>query len=221
MEPFAASCYSCFNLVWWQPGVAPDAPYFVSREATLKEDPSAIVPVCELMTTHISLALDNELGASETNALNAHLEQCAPCRGRFTRMKAADALLRGLANHLAAAVAAHTDDLPHRVLTRLRGSAAPAAGMHGFMRLVIHDKSLQEQISRAAASCTPQALATALVDLGNQHGYAFAQEQVLSLLARRPASNDEMSEDELRTVVAGASDTETQFLAVFLRNGDK
>ncbi|MFZ4625006.1 MAG: anti-sigma factor family protein [Rhodoferax sp.] len=169
------------------------------------------------MTTHISLALDKELGASETAELNAHLEQCTPCRGRLARMEASDAMLRDLASRLAAAVAVHADDLPQRVMARLRGSAAPEAGMHGFMRLVIHDKSLQEQISRAAASHTPQALAAALVDLGNQHGYAFAREQVLSLLARRPASNDELSEDELRTVVAGASDTEAQFIAVMKR----
>jgi hypothetical protein len=195
-------------------------PLFVNREATLKEDLPAVMPVCALMTTHSSLALDSELGASETSALDAHLAQCPPCRGRFARMKAADALLRGLANRLAAAVASHADDLPHRVMARLRGSAAPADDMHGFMRLVIQDKSLQDQIGAAAATRTPPAMAAALVQLGSQHGYAFAQEQVLNLLARRPASNDELTEEELRAVVAGVALIETQFLALFPTNND-
>lgn len=171
------------------------------------------------MTTHISLALDKELGARETIALDAHLEQCPPCRDRFARMKAVDTLLRGLANRLAAAVAAQAEDLPQRVMARLRGSATPADGMHGFMRLVIQDKTLQDQIGAGAVSQTPQALAEALVQLASQRGYTFAQEQVLRLLALRPASNDELTEDELRTVVAGVAPVEAQFLALFPRSG--
>lgn len=192
----------------------------MNRETTVKEDLPAVVPVCALMTTHISLALDKELGARETIALDAHLEQCPPCRDRFARMKAADTLLRGLANRLAAAVAAQAEDLPQRVMARLRGSATPADGMHGFMRLVIQDKTLQDQIGAGAVSQTPQALAEALVQLASQRGYTFAQEQVLRLLALRPASNDELTEDELRTVVAGVAPVEAQFLAFFPRSDE-
>lgn len=49
---------------------------------------------CEEALERMMMALDGDLSAEDEEALAAHLEVCGPCRARWERLQAAEALLR-------------------------------------------------------------------------------------------------------------------------------
>lgn len=167
--------------------------------------------VCEQMRLNMSRALDGDLAGHELAELSAHLAGCSPCRARSNQMNAADKLFRELDNKRSVPPvdeAAFTQ----QVMKRVREEAASIGGIREFARLVAQTPDLQDQIRPAAS---PEAFVELFVSLGRQRGYRFGSGEVLSLLAARQASNDDLSDEQLDAVVGGLNQADAD-LSAFL-----
>lgn len=155
-------------------------------------------PSCEQLLLQMSRDLDGDLAAPEKAELSAHLLHCASCRLRATELGAADALFRALApKRISTPVVAFTQQL----MQKLRPEAVSAGGLMAFSRLVAQDPDLQNQLR---PTTNPESFAELFVNLGWQRGYRFGRGEVISLLAARPAANDDLSDEQLEAVVGGA-----------------
>lgn len=172
-------------------------------------------PSCEQLLLQMSRDLDGDLAAPDKADLSAHLLHCASCRLRATELGAADALFRTLAPKRGSTPDA---TFTQQLMQRLRPEAVTAGGLMAFSRLVAQDPDLQNQLR---PTTNLESFAELFVNLGWQRGYRFGRGEVISLLAARPAANDDLSDEQLEAVVGGGGCCGVRLANIHWRHASK
>ncbi len=156
---------------------------------------------CEQMLLCMSRALDGDLPANEMAELSAHLAGCASCRAHSLEMNTADDLFREMGNQCSV-LPVEEASVVQLVMQRVRLEAAPVGGIQEFSQLVAQNKQLQDQL-RSAGSL--EGFVQMFVSLGQQRDYRFGSGEVVNLLSARQAANDDLSDEQLETMVGGVN----------------
>jgi len=156
---------------------------------------------CDETALLLSRGLDDDLSGTEAAVLYAHVAACDACRRTMGEMAALDLALRRLNQAYGTA----TLDAGFAVELTGKLAAWPAdsgvAQLRQFGRRTSQDAALRDKLQAAGDHA---GFVRLCVQLGRENGYSFSAEDVAAHLGSVAANDDELSDEQLDRVAAGA-----------------
>lgn len=168
---------------------------------TIKAMDTARMTTCDETALLLSRGLDGDLSGAEVGMMYAHVAGCDACRRAMGEMAALAESMRALNQHFD--TSAPDEGFTAELADKLKAEGGESGGvqLHQFSRRAARDAALRNKLQAATDHL---GFIRLCVQLGQENGYTFTAEQVELQLGIKAANDDELSDDQLDRVAAGA-----------------
>lgn len=168
---------------------------------------NARMTTCDETALLLSRGLDGDLSGAEAGPMYAHVARCDACRHAMGEMAVLESSLHQLNQRFDTAVL--DDGFTAELAGKLEAARDAMVGstqssviqMRQFGRRAVQDPTLRSKLQAASDHASFIRLC---VQLGRENGFAFTAEQLESRLDSEAANDNELSDEQLDCVAAGA-----------------